>query len=403
MEVIAMSSNLSVGPVIDDELKAQVIAWRRHLHRNPELSFQESETAQFVEELLRSFGGLEISRPTRTSVLARLIGARPGKVLALRADMDALPIQEQNEFEFASSRPGIMHACGHDGHTAMLLGAAKLLAPRRDSLEGEIRFLFQHAEELPPGGARELVEAGVMDGVDWVVGSHLSSRLETGKIGIAYGPMMASPDTFHITITGKGGHAAAPHTTVDPIIIGAQAIINLQQIVSRNTDPLERLVVSVTQFIGGTAHNVIPGTVELCGTVRSFSPHIRKSVPEQMHRILRGITEAHDGTYELRYELGYDPVVNEEQITRIVEQAAIELFGSAAVEAIPPGMAGEDFSAYQQKAPGVFFNVGAENKALGIVYPHHHPRFTIDEEALDYGVQVFVRTAEKLLDWSNEG
>jgi amidohydrolase len=395
-----MGNNSAADYELSDAFKDQVIAWRRHLHRNPELSFQESQTAQFVEDTLSSFGGLEISRPTPTSVLARLIGPRPGKVLALRADMDALPIQEENEFEFVSSQPGVMHACGHDGHTAMVLGVAQLLSPRREQLSGEVRFLFQHAEEQPPGGAQEMVAAGVMEGVDWVVGSHLSSKLALGKIGIAYGPMMASPDNFNITIKGKGGHAAGPHLAIDPIVIGAQAIINLQHIVSRNTDPLERLVVSITQFIGGTAHNVIPGTVKLGGTVRSFDAGIRSVVPEQMHRILRGITEAHGAEYELEYMYGYRPVVNEQEITRVVEQAAEELFGREAVQAIPPSMGGEDFSAYQQAAPGVFFNIGAENKEKGIIYPHHHPRFTVDEDALAIGVQVFLRTADKLLDWS---
>ncbi|WP_240417280.1 amidohydrolase [Paenibacillus periandrae] len=395
-----MSTTLQAGYELPEAFKAQVIEWRRHLHRNPELSFQEFKTAEFVEETLRGFGGLEISRPTPTSVLARLIGPRPGKVLAIRADMDALPIQEENELEFASAVPGVMHACGHDGHTAMVLGVAKLLTSRREQLGGEIRFLFQHAEEMPPGGAQEMVDAGVMEGVDFVVGSHLSSKLAIGRIGIAYGAMMASPDNFTITIRGKGGHAAAPHLTVDPIIIGAQAVINLQHIVSRNIDPMEQLVVSVTQFIGGSANNVIPGTVKLGGTVRSFDPHIRSAAPKHFHRILRGITEAHGAEYVLEYEYGYNPVHNEQEITRVVEQAAVDLFGREAVVHIPPSMGGEDFSAYQQVTPGVFFNIGAENKDKGIVYPHHHPRFTVDEDALAMGVQVFLRTADKLLDWS---
>ncbi|MEK3910220.1 M20 family metallopeptidase [Paenibacillus sp. FSL H7-0331] len=395
-----MSTTLQTGYELPEAFKAQVIEWRRHLHRNPELSFQEFKTAEFVEETLRGFGGLEISRPTPTSVLARLIGPRPGKVLAIRADMDALPIQEENELEFASAVPGVMHACGHDGHTAMVLGVAKLLTSRREQLSGEIRFIFQHAEEMPPGGAQEMVDAGVMEGVDFVVGSHLSSKLALGRIGIAYGAMMASPDNFTITIRGKGGHAAAPHLTVDPIIIGAQAVINLQHIVSRNIDPMEQLVVSVTQFIGGSANNVIPGTVKLGGTVRSFDPHIRSAAPKHFHRILRGITEAHGAEYVLEYEYGYSPVLNEQEITRVVEQAAVDLFGREAVVHIPPSMGGEDFSAYQQVTPGVFFNIGAENKDKGIVYPHHHPRFTVDEDALAMGVQVFLRTADKLLDWS---
>lgn len=251
-------------------LAEQLVAWRRHLHRHPELSFQEENTARFVTDTLASFGGLELSHPTPTSVVARLTGAKPGKILALRADMDALPILEENEFEFASGKPGVMHACGHDGHTAMLLAAARLLTERRDKLHGEIRFIFQHAEELPPGGAIELVEAGVMDGVDWVFGEHLASQLPVGQIGIAYGDMAASPDNFTIFIKGYGGHAGFPHRAVDTIAVGAQIVANVQHIVSRYTNPLDRLVVSVTQFTAGASHNVIPDTAILKGTVRSF-------------------------------------------------------------------------------------------------------------------------------------
>jgi amidohydrolase len=380
-----------------DEIKEEVIAWRRHLHANPELSFHEEKTAQFVYETLQSFGNLQLSRPTKTSVMARLIGDEPGKVVAIRADMDALPIQEENTFEFASKNPGVMHACGHDGHTAMLLGTAKILSRLRPQIKGEVRFLFQHAEELHPGGAEEMVQAGVMDGVDVVIGTHLWAPLETGKIGIVYGPMMASPDRFFIRIHGKGGHAALPHQTIDSIAIGAQVVTNLQHIVSRNTDPLEPLVVSVTQFIGGTTHNVIPGSVEIQGTVRSFDATLRQNVPKLMERIIKGITEAHGATYEFEYEYGYRPVVNNEKVTRVIEETVREVFGEEAIDHLKPNMGGEDFSAFQQKAPGSFFYVGAGNKEKGIVYPHHHPRFTIDEDALEIGVRVFVHAALKLL------
>jgi amidohydrolase len=380
-----------------DEIKEQLVAWRRYLHQNPELSFHEEKTAQFVYETLQSFGNLELSRPTKTSVMARLIGSKPGKVLAIRADMDALPIQEENTFEFASKNPGVMHACGHDGHTAMLLGTAKILSGLKDQIKGEVRFLFQHAEELFPGGAEEMVRAGVMDGVDLVIGTHLWSSIETGKIGIVYGPMMASPDTFWITINGKGGHAALPHQTIDSIAIGAQVVTNLQHIVSRNTDPLDHLVISVTQFIGGTTHNVIPGSVKICGTVRSFDEKIRESVPKLMERVVKGITEAHGATYEFKYEFGYRPVINDEQVTRVIEETVREVFGEQALDMIKPNMGGEDFSAFQQKAPGSFFYVGAGNKEKGIFYPHHHPRFTIDEDALEIGVKMFVNAAFKLL------
>jgi amidohydrolase len=380
-----------------EQIKEQVIAWRRHLHQHPELSFHEEQTAQFVYDTLLSFGNLEVHRPTKTSVMARLIGSQPGRVLAMRADMDALPITEENTFEFASKNPGVMHACGHDGHTAMLLGTAKILSGMKDRIKGEVRFLFQHAEELYPGGAEEMVQAGVMDGVDMVIGTHLWSPLEYGKVGICAGPMMAAPDTFWITVLGKGGHAALPHQTVDSIAIAAQVVTNLQHIVSRNTDPLDNLVISVTQFIGGTTHNVIPGSVSICGTVRSFDQKLRESVPALMERVVKGITEAHGAAYEFKYEYGYRPVINDAEVTRLMEEVVVETLGTEWVEHIKPNMGGEDFSAFQQKAPGCFFYVGAGNREKGIVYPHHHPRFTVDEDALQVGVKLFVNAARKIV------
>src|SRR5215210_4983424 len=379
-------------------VREEVVWWRRHLHRNPELSFHEKETSQFVYETLRTFGNLEISRPTPTSVVARLVGAKPGRTLAIRADMDALPIEEENDFEFVSRNPGTMHACGHDGHTVMLLGTAKILSSMKDKINGEVRFLFQHAEELFPGGAQELVDSRVMDGVDTVIGAHLWASLPVGKLGVAYGPMMGSPDTFWITIKGKGGHGAMPHQAVDSIAIGAQVVNNLQHLVSRNIDPIDNVVVSVTKFTGGTAHNVIPGCVEMLGTVRTLDPEVRKRVPEFMERIVRGITEAHGASYEFEYQFGFRPVVNDEEVTRAIEETVREVFGEENLEIVRPTLGGEDFSALQQEAPGAFFWVGAGNEEKGIAYPHHHPRFTIDEDALPYGVKMFLNATFKLLN-----
>lgn len=380
-----------------EDIKDQVIAWRRYLHENPELSFHEEKTAQFVYETLLSFGNLEVSRPTKNSVMARLIGSQPGKVLAMRADMDALPITEENTFEFVSKNPGVMHACGHDGHTSMLLGTAKLLSGMKDQIKGEVRFFFQHAEEVYPGGAEEMVQAGVMDGVDMVIGTHLWSTMEVGTVGICPGPMMAAPDTFWITVLGKGGHAALPHETIDSIAIAAQVVTNLQHIVSRNADPLDNLVLSVTQFVGGTTHNVIPGAVEICGTVRSFDKNLRESVPGLMERVIKGITEAHGAGYKFKYEFGYRPVINDAEVTKLMEEVVEESLGAEWVEHMRPTMGGEDFSAFQQKAPGCFFYVAAGNKEKGITYPHHHPRFTIDEDALEVGVKMFVNAARKIV------
>ncbi|KKX52923.1 M20 family metallopeptidase [Brevibacillus borstelensis] len=379
-----------------DEIQMEVIEWRRYLHRYPELSYQEEKTAQFVCDTLTSFGGLELSRPTQTSVMARLRGARPGPVIAIRADMDALPIAEENTFDFVSQNPGVMHACGHDGHTAMLLGTAKILSGCKSWLNGEVRFLFQHAEESPPGGAEEMVRAGVLDGVDMIVGAHLWSPLEYGKIGILYGPAMAAGDSFTIRIHGKGGHAAMPHLSVDSIAVAAQVVSNLQQIVSRNTDPLETLVLSITKFQAGTAFHVIPGTVEILGTVRYFQPEFRGQVPPLMERIVKGIAEAHGASYEFRYDFGYRAVINDEEVTRQAEAAVREYCGENAIERMAPVMAAEDFSSFQQKTPGCFLLIGAGNKEKGITFPHHHPRFTIDEDALAVGVGIFARLVERL-------
>jgi amidohydrolase len=373
------------------------------LHRNPEVSYHEQETSRFVYETLESFGDLELARPTGTSVVARLVGERPGRTLAIRADIDALPIQEENDFDFASRNPGAMHACGHDGHTAMLLGTAKILSGMRERINGEVRFIFQHAEELSPGGAEELVEAGVMDGVDAVIGAHLWSQLAVGKIGVTHGPMMAAPDIFEITIRGKGGHAAMPHQVVDSIAVGAQVVTNLQHVVSRETDPIDHVVVSVTKFSGGTTHNVIPGTVEMVGTVRTLDPEVRERVPELMERVIKGVTEAHGADYEFRYKPGYRPVINAEEVTGVIEETVRDVLGEGALEIMPPNMGGEDFSAYQQKAPGAFFLVGAGNEEKGIVNPHHHPRFTIDEDALDNGVRMFLGATFRLLDGAGRG
>jgi amidohydrolase len=389
-------TNLSLESVAD-ALRDQVVAWRRHLHRHPELSFHEHETARFVAETLAGFGGLDLSRPTPTSVLARLRTGRPGPTLAFRADMDALPIHEENGHEFVSTVPGVMHACGHDGHTAVLLGVARILTERKAELGGELRFIFQHAEELLPGGAQAMVDAGVMDGVDLIVGQHVWATLEHGQIGVKEGPMMASPDTFYVTVRGKGGHAAKPNETIDPIPVAAQIVMAFQTIVSRTVDPIEPAVLSVTQFHAGTTHNVIPEEAKLVGTVRTFDKELRARIPKDMERIVKGITEAHGAEYEFAWQEGYRPVVNDAKVTARVAAVARQLFGDARVVTLPPNMGGEDFSAFLEKAPGTFFYTGGGNVARGIVHPHHHPRFDIDESSLDLSLRLFVAVALDVL------
>jgi amidohydrolase len=373
-----------------DEVASQAVAWRRYLHAHPELSFREHETAHFVRATLASLGPLEIDRPTPTSVVARLRSGRPGPTLALRADIDALPIQEESGVDFASEREGVMHACGHDGHTAILLAVARLLVARRTEFTGEIRFLFQHAEELPPGGAAELVGAGAVDGVDAMLGCHLISTLEVGTVAVLDGGCTASADTFSVKIHGRGGHAGYPHKSVDPIAVSAQAITNLQHVVSRNTSPLDRIVVSVTRIAGGSADNVIPEATEFGGTVRAYRHEAREHTRELIARVLHGVTAAHGANYELDYVEGYAPVVNDPRLAAIVREAA----GADRAVEFEPLMAGDDFSAYLRVAPGCFFFVGAGNDRA---FPHHHPRFTIDERALPVGIETFTNAALRLL------
>jgi amidohydrolase len=380
-----------------ESVRDAVIAWRRHLHQHPELSYHEERTSRFVAETLAGFGGLEISHPTPTSVLARLFGARPGPVLAIRADMDALPIQEKNTHAFVSQHDGAMHACGHDGHTAMLLGAVQVLVGMHEQLSGEVRFIFQHAEEVAPGGAEELVRAGVLDGVDLVIGAHLWLLSPVGQVGVKDGPLMAAPDQFTITIRGSGGHAAQPHLVVDPVVVAAQAVINLQHIVARNVDPFAPAVVSVTRIQGGTTYNVIPESVELQGTVRTIDPALRARVPELMRRVLDGVTRAHGASFTLDYLEGYRPVVNDAKANALLRRAVARALGPGALVDATPTMGGEDFSAYQQRTPGSFFFIGARDEATGKTFPHHHERFDLDERALDHGTRIFVAAAQEFL------
>jgi amidohydrolase len=363
----------------------QVVEWRRHLHRHPEVSFEEHETSAWIAERLSELG-VDVSRPTETSVLGRL-GSGSGPVVALRADIDALPINEESGVEFASERPGAMHACGHDGHTAMLLGAAAELAS--SEVAGEVRFIFQHAEELAPGGARDLIDAGVMEGVDFVYGCHLWTPLEYGKVAAVAGPFMAAADFFSLKITGRGGHAGLPHTAVDTIACAAELVGSLQHIVSRRIDPLQPAVVTIGSLHAGDAPNVIPGEAVLTGTTRSFDPGVRQRIPKLIDEIARGVCAAHGADHELDFQFGYRPVDNEERATRLVREA----IGPEALVDIDPIMGGDDFSALQAEAPGCYAFIGA-----GGAYPHHHPRFVIDERALATGTRLHVDVALRALE-----
>lgn len=367
------------------QVDEEVIAWRRHLHRHPEVSFHEHETSAFVASTLAELG-VEITRPTETSVLGRLVASEPGPVVALRADIDALPITEESGVEFTSERAGAMHACGHDGHTAMLLGAARVLAesglPR-----GEVRFIFQHGEELAPGGAREMVAAGVMEGVDFVYGCHLWTPLAYGKVAAVPGDWMAAADFFEIKVTGRGGHAGLPHTAVDTVACAAELVGALQTVVSRRIDPLQPAVVTIGSFHAGDAPNVIPGEAVLRGTSRSFDPDVRALIPKLIEEIGHGVCAAHHASFELDYTYGYAPVVNDAAATELVRSVV-----EAELVDLAPIMGGDDFSAFAAEAPGCYAFVGA-----GGAFPHHHPRFVIDERALAIGTRLHVDVARRVL------
>ncbi|WP_221089960.1 M20 family metallopeptidase [Deinococcus aquaedulcis] len=384
-------------------LREQLVAWRRHLHMHPEVGFHEHETAAYIEAELQKMPGLTVTRPTATSVLAVLKGGQPGRTVLLRADIDALPIHEENRFEFASTRPGVMHACGHDGHTAILLGVAKLLSEHPGTVPGEVRMIFQHAEEIGPGGAEELVmETPLMDGVDVVTGLHLNSQLPAGVVAVKAGAFMAAPDTIELTIRGKGGHGAHPEETVDPIAVGAQVVTNLQHVVSRMVAAQDALVVSVTKFVSGTTHNVIPDSAELMGTVRTFDPALRERAPQLIERVVGGICAAHGAEYDLRYDFGYRPLINTDWVAAQLREVALDVVGEDRFREAKPTMGGEDFSAYLEKAPGAYFNVGAGSDEADSRWPHHHPRFTIDETSLETGVQMLHAAALRLAQPQNE-
>lgn len=377
-------------------LAPQLTAWRRHLHMHPELSFEERETARFVAAALAE-AGIAVQRPTPTGVVGVITGGRPGPVIALRADMDALPIQEQNDVGYASRRPGVMHACGHDGHTAILLGTGRVLAGLAGALPGEIRLIFQPAEERPPGGALSLIEAGVLDGVKAAVGLHLWADLPVGKASVRPGHVMANADEFTITVTGQGGHGSQPHRAVDAVVVAAQIVLNLQTIISRRTDPLRPAVISVGTIQAGYAFNVIAPSAKLTGTVRTFDPETREQVRAEMERVVRHTCAMSGATGAFAFFGGYPAVVNDPAVTAVVAEAAREALGSDALVDMDPSMGGEDFAYFAQRVPACYVFLGAGNPDRGIVHPHHHPRFDIDEDALPLGVELLCRAAVRLL------
>ncbi|WP_026896274.1 M20 metallopeptidase family protein [Clostridiisalibacter paucivorans] len=378
-----------------EEIKNELISIRRDIHAHPEVGLQVERTAKLVADKLRTLGIDVKTEIGVTGVIGTLKGNHPGKTLLLRADMDCLEMTELNELEFKSKNEGKMHACGHDAHTTWLLGTAMILSELKDKIHGNVKFLFQPAEEAL-GGAERMIKDGALDNpkVDAAIGAHVWPTIESGKIGIKHGAMMAAPDMFELTIYGKGGHGATPHVTIDPIGIGAQVYMALQTIVSRKVDPVEPAVITIGKFNGGSAHNIIPQKVEIVGTVRTLTNELREDIPNIMEKIIKGIVEGNGGTYEFNYKPYYPPVINDNSMTDLVKKAGKEILGRDGVVTIEkPTMGGEDFSYFQQQVPATFFQVGIYNERKGIVNPLHSPYFNIDEDVLHKAAAVMAQCA----------
>ncbi len=357
---------------------------RRHLHRNPEISYKEHDTTKFILNELKEMG-IKTETPLATGCIGILNGGEEKRVIALRADIDALAMEEEGEHkkEFLSERPGAAHCCGHDGHTAILLGTVKILSELKDQIKGKIILIFQPGEETLPGGGRLLSETGFLQehGVQEIYGLHGNPNYNPGQVAVKPGPLMARPDEFEIEILGKGGHAAAPHEAVDPIVLSAQVVNAFQSIVSRNINPTEPAVVTIGRITGGTTYNVIPAKVSMIGTVRTFSQSTAHKIRDRMEAIVKGITEQAGGSYKFQFNEGYPAVVNDEEITRKFTGKAKKIAGNGNVlEIEKPVMAGEDFAFYQQHFPGTFFFLGCGSKETGSVWSWHHPKYNMDEK-----------------------
>ncbi|MBL0258940.1 MAG: amidohydrolase [Bacteroidetes bacterium] len=371
------------------EFHPEIVSCRRHLHMYPELSFKEIETQKFVEQKLQEFGINNLQRMANTGIVAMIEGRNPTKkVVALRADMDALPIQETNKTNYISKNAGVMHACGHDVHTSSLLGVARILHQMRDEFEGSVKLIFQPGEEKLPGGASMMIKEGVLKNPvpDAVIGQHVMPQIKAGKIGFRKGLYMASTDEIYVRVKGKGGHGAMPHLTIDPVMITAQMLVSLQQIVSRNAKPSLPSVLSFGKVIANGATNVIPDEVYLEGTFRTLNEEWRDEAHLKMKKMAEGIAESMGGSCEFNIVRGYPFLINDEVLTERVRQFAEEYVGKENVEDLEIWMAAEDFSFYSQQASACFYRLGVRNEERGITSSVHTSTFDIDESALETGM-----------------
>jgi amidohydrolase len=378
------------------ELDAATIAFRRDLHRHPEIAFEEVRTSRLIAERLVALGLEPRTGLGGTGVTAVLEGAHGGKTVIARADIDALPILEEKDVAYRSTIPGRMHACGHDGHAAILLAVAEVLLGHRDALCGRVVFVFQPAEEVVQG-AHAMLEDGALDGLapDHAVGLHLTTNLPTGSIAVRAGAAMAAADRFDLVVGGSGGHAAKPHETVDPVVIAAHVVIALQSLVSRETDPVDQAVVSLTSIAGGTTYNVIPDRVAIRGTLRTFDPATRARLKERIVALATAVAQAHRGTLAADWIDGSPAVVNDPEVTARIRSVAARVVGIDRVSEMPLLMGGDDMSLWLQRAPGCYFFVGA-NGGGATAFAHHHARFDFDESALPIAVEALARSVLEL-------
>lgn len=368
----------------------EYIAVRRHLHANPELSYQEFETSRFIQEKLKETG-IPFEIKATTGVVGLIKGKNPeSRILALRADMDALPITEENDIAYKSKNPGVMHACGHDVHTTCLLGAARILQELKDQWEGTVKLIFQPGEEKNPGGASLMIRDGVLENPRpmGILALHVHTAMEVGKLSFRGGQVMASADEIYITVKGKGGHAASPHLTIDPVLIASHLIIALQQVISRNNNPFNPTVLSITSFNGGNTTNVIPNEVKLMGTFRAMDETWRFKAHELIRQTCQNLCRSMGGDCDLHIDVGYPCVINNDQLNSNARLLAESFLGKAQVSETELRMGAEDFGYYAQQIPACFYRLGTMNTDIGITAGVHTPRFNIDENAIEVGMGI---------------
>ncbi|MFW5787256.1 MAG: M20 metallopeptidase family protein [Halanaerobiales bacterium] len=378
----------------------EVIEIRRDLHKHPEVGFDLERTSKIIAKKLKDLDFEVKTNIAKTGVVALLKGDKEGPTIALRADMDALPVKEQTGLSFASVEEGKMHACGHDGHTAILLGVAKVLAEIKGELSGNVKFIFQPAEE-GPGGAKPMIEEGVMSDpeVEAILGLHIWLELDAGKVGVKSGPLFASIDEVDITVKGDSSHGASPHQGVDAIAVSAELINSLQSVVSRKINPLDSAVITVGKITGGYVRNVIADEVKLEATVRSLNSKVRKKLEREIRKKVKNICLASDADYEIDYRHLYPPLHNNKKMTELLKRNAVEVMGSKNVVNIKePTMGGEDFAFFLKEVPGTFFLLGGRNKEKSISAPHHNPHFTFDEDIMKDGMEIMVRSVLEYFD-----